>query len=261
MFKITIVQPDTCWENVDANISKIQEMLNKHNKKTDMILLPEMFSTGFTMNAPVYAEDQSGKSIEWMLQMASVHDAVVGGSIIYREQDQYFNRYIAAFPDGTLRYYDKKHLFTLGAESQHYSPGQFRMIFGFRGITCCPLVCYDLRFPVWSRNRERYDLLTYVANWPASRQEAWNALLKARAIENQCYVVGVNRVGDDGLGLHYAGESTIAGPEGEIIFRADDQEAVKTITLDIDHLRAVREKFPFLNDADPFELLRENNRE
>jgi len=255
MFKITIVQTDTRWEDVDANISNISEMLGKHNRKTDMILLPEMFSTGFTMNAPEFAEDQSGRTIAWMLQVAAEYNSILAGSIIFNEEDQYLNRYIAAFPDGSLRYYDKKHLFTIGAEGKHYSPGQFRMVYGFRGITCCPLICYDLRFPVWSRNRERYDLLTYVANWPASRQEAWKALLKARAIENQCYVVGVNRVGNDGLGLHYAGESIVAGPEGEILFKADDKEKVETIELDIDHLRGVRTKFPFLDDADHFELL------
>ncbi len=264
---ITTIQTSLHWENKSANL----EMFDKHilaiKENTDLIVLPEMFSTGFTMNAKTFAENMDGETIAWMLKKAKEKNAVVCGSFIAEEQGKFFNRFVWARQDGTYTHYDKRHLFRMAEENNFYSEGTEKLIVELNGWKICPLVCYDLRFPVWSRNRvgsEKsevgsskydYDVLLYVANWPERRSIAWKTLLPARAIENQCYVVGVNRVGKDGKEISYSGDSAVINAKGEIISSTKaNEEKIETVAISYNELAEFRKQFPVFLDADNFSL-------
>lgn len=262
--KISLIQTDIHWHNIDANLAMLEEKIWQIGEDTDLIVLPEMFNTGFTNSAKELAEPMNSKTFRWMKQQAMQTQAVVIGSFIVKEKSQFFNRLLWMEPTGVFDFYDKKHLFRMSKEHQVFSSGKEKLIKTWKGWRICPLICYDLRFPVWSRNYPGlngellYDLLIYVANWPAARSEAWTTLLKARAIENLSYVVGVNRVGEDGNEVTYNGNSVIVDYKGEVIFSEADQEMITTSTLSKPGLLAFRKKFPAHLDADPF-LLREKS--
>lgn len=254
--RVTIVQSDIVWHNISANIKAFDQKIESIDQPTDLIILPEMFTTGFSMSAPIYAEAMDGSSVAWMRQKARGQDAAVMGSLIIREGGSYYNRLICMYPDGTYDKYDKRHLFAMAHEDEYYSQGQELLIFSYRGWKICPLVCYDLRFPVWSRNVDlAYDLLIYIASWPNKRAYDWNTLLKARAIENQSYVIGVNRVGTDGNGHEYNGDSCVIDPGWrKTLFHHEQSEIVHTSILSKNQLSEVREKLPFSRDADQFNI-------
>lgn len=259
---ITLIQSSLHWENSVANLAMFEEKIWKIGQPTDVIVLPEMFSTGFSMNAPALAEMMNLHTFKWMKQMASQTGALLLGSFIAKGNGKYFNRLLWMEPDGNFKTYDKRHLFRMGGEHKTYAAGESRLIGHWKGWNICPLVCYDLRFPVWSRNkweadhhRMAYDVLIYVANWPQARVFAWDTLLRARAIENLSYAVGVNRVGNDGNNIPHNGHSCVIGPKGETIFSAEETEAIKTITLDAQLLDAHRTKFPACLDSDDFNIL------
>ena len=255
-FRLSIVQQPLAWQDAEANRAHFSRVLAPLAGATDLVLLPEMFTSGFTMQPEVHAEAADGATRAWMLQQAKLLDAAVGGSVAVNDQGRYYNRFMLATPHGELHRYDKRHLFRMGGEHRHYSAGGHAQVFEWRGIRICPLVCYDLRFPVWSRRRAalEYDLLTYSANWPAVRRHAWMTLLRARAIENQAFVAGVNRVGDDGSGVAHAGDSVIVDFAGQPLAELGDRAAVDTVPLDLAALRAWRDKFPAHLDADAFSL-------
>ena len=256
MLHLTLLQTSLHWENPTANRAMLEEKIFALPEKTDLIVLPEMFTTGFSMNAKVLAEPMNLTTFRWLKQMAAQTDAVVTGSYIVQEKGQFYNRLIWMEPDGAFDIYDKRHLFRMAGEEQTYAGGTKRLVKSWRDWNICPLICYDLRFPVWSRNVGlEYDLLLYVANWPAARSTAWNALLQARAIENLAYVAGVNRVGEDGNGHRYAGDSSLIDPKGEVLFRQNQTETVFQTTLSLDELRAYRERFPANRDADDFRII------
>lgn len=259
--RITLLQPDLHWHDPVANRAGLEERIFSLPEPTDLIVLPEMFTTGFTMDARAVAEPMHLTTFRWLKQMAAQTNAVVTGSYVVQEGGKYYNRMIWMQPDGQFDQYDKRHLFRMAGEDKIYTAGTRRIIKEWKGWRICPLICYDLRFPVWSRNlgnvsnvppEPAYDLLLYVANWPAARRNAWNVLLQARAIENLCYVVGVNRVGEDGH--PYAGDSAIIDPKGDVLFRQADAEVVYQQTLSLDELRAFRERFPAYLDADRFTI-------
>lgn len=254
--KTAIIQEDLIWENPGSNLKNFQNKIKSLSSEVDLIVLPEMFSTGFSMNAKQLAEKKDGTSFGWMQEMAKYKDAAVTGSLIIEENGKYYNRLFFVFPDGDFKEYNKRHTFTLAGEHETYSSGEKRLIVSFRGWKICPLVCYDLRFPVWSRNTEDYDILIYVANWPRVRTSAWDILLKARAIENLCYCIGVNRVGKDGNALEYSGHSAVYDPLGEQISDIPNREVEfqQEIDLDKNHLRETREKLKFLQDRDRFQF-------
>jgi omega-amidase len=252
---ITIVQANLHWENKAANLAMFTSKIAGIKEKTEIIILPEMFSTGFSMKAEMLAETMGGETVAWMKRTASEKKAVITGSIIAEENGKYFNRLLWMLPNGEYGYYDKRHLFAFGHEDNHYSPGHKRLIASVKGWKINLLVCYDLRFPVWARQssgEDEYDVLIYVANWPQRRIHAWKSLLVARAIENQCFVAAVNRVGDDGNAIHYSGDSMIIDPLGEILYQKSNEEDIFTLSLHKEKLEEVRNKFPFLRDADNF---------
>ena len=255
-FRLSIVQQPLAWQDAAANREHFSRVLAPLAGTTDLVLLPEMFTSGFTMQPEVHAEAADGATRDWLLQKAQLLDAAVGGSVAVNDQGRYFNRFMLATPQGDLHQYDKRHLFRMGGEHRHYSAGGRAQIVQWRGARLCPLVCYDLRFPVWSRRRAalEYDLLTYSANWPAVRRHAWITLLRARAIENQAFVAGVNRVGDDGAGVAHAGDSVVVDFAGQPLSELDDRTGVATVALDLAALRAWRDKFPAHLDADAFIL-------
>lgn len=251
---ITVIQTALRWHDAAGNRKKFTGMIENLKGPTDLIVLPEMFTTGFSMHAPELAETMDGDSVAWMRDMASSSGAAVCGSLIIADNDNYFSRFICARPDGELYCYDKRHLFRLADEQNHYAPGSRLLTFEFEGWRVCPLVCYDLRFPVWSRNRGHYDLLLYVANWPDRRHHAWETLLRARAIENLAYVVGVNVTGTDGNDITYSGGSSIIDYRGEDLVKLGDQDEAASANLDFEKLIAFRERFAFLMDADDFTI-------
>jgi omega-amidase len=257
---ITLLQTELYWHDPVANRAMLEERIFNLPESTDLIILPEMFTTGFTMDARSVAEPMNLTTFRWMKQMAAQTAAVVTGSYVVQERGNYFNRLVWMQPDGQFDTYDKRHLFRMAGEDEVYTAGTRRIIKEWKGWRICPLVCYDLRFPVWSRNRQadstdfEYDLLLYVANWPAARRNAWNVLLQARAIENLSYTIGVNRVGQDANGHPYTGDSAIIDFKGDLVFRQSDTEIVHHQTLSLDELRAFREKFPANLDADSFTL-------
>lgn len=246
--KIALIQTEIVWGSPEANIA-VMDTLIDHAGKADLYVLPEMFSTGFVMQPENYAEKQ-GLSLKWMQGKARQTDAAVCGSLAVADGDKYYNRFYFVKPDGSVAVYNKRHLFTYSGEHEHYQQGNGRTVVEWRGVRILLQVCYDLRFPVFSRNHKDYDLALYVASWPESRRMVWDILLKARAIENQCYVAGVNRVGDDQK-CHYNGGTAIISPYGNVVSAAADNETyVVVATLDMEKLKAFREKFPVLDDAD-----------
>lgn len=252
---ITLIQSDLVWENPSENLKVFSEKLKSLNNSTDLIVLPEMFNTGFSMNVKVLAETMESVTVKWLLAHAKLLNAVILGSIIIEENDKYYNRLLVAFPDGSLKHYDKHHLFTLANEHKTFTAGQKTITFDYKGWKICPLVCYDLRFPLWARNTSNYDILIYIASWPKPRIEAWNALLKARAIENMSYVVGVNRVGTDSK-LAYSGHSAIYNYLGEKLTNATPhKEEIISLKIEKAPLLKVREKLQFLNDKDSFTII------
>jgi len=252
---ISLIQPDIAWENKDANLNQYEHYISNIVEKKEVVVLPEMFSTGFSMQPEKLAETMEGPSVQWMKDMASKYRCILTGSLIIEEDGKYFNRLIWMQPDGRYGTYDKRHLFGYASEDQHYNPGNKRLIASVKGWKINLMVCYDLRFPVWARNtKDAYDVLIYVANWPERRSLAWRTLLQARAIENQSYVIGVNRVGTDGKDIHYRGESSVFGPMGEMIWQGSEA-GVQTVTLEKELLMKVRQELPFLKDADEFLIL------
>jgi len=247
---VTLVQPDLVWENKAANLAKIEGLFRTIGQ-TDLIILPEMFSTGFSMNVETLAESMEGYTVNWMKVKASDLQAVVAGSLIIKENSCYYNRLVWARPDGKLQWYDKRHLFSMGEEHLHFTPGNEQVTIEYKSWKVRLQVCYDLRFPVWSRNHDDYDLLINSANWPAARHAVWKTLLTARALENQCYCLGVNRVGQDGIGLDYAGDSGCIDARGEADWLGNI-ESTRTFTLSFSKLHEFREKFPILKDRDSF---------
>ncbi len=253
---ISIIQPNIIWEDKDANLAQYEQFIEGITEKKEVIVLPEMFSTGFSMNTDTMAETMDGPSVQWMKDMARKHRCILTGSLIIKEDDKVYNRLIWMQPDGNYGVYDKRHLFGYAHEDAHYTAGDKRLIAQVKGWKVCLMVCYDLRFPVWARNlNEDYDLLIYVANWPERRNLAWKTLLQARAIENMSYVAGVNRVGKDGKDINYTGDSAVIGPLGEKLFENSGDAICNTITLDKDVLIETRKNLPFLKDADRFVLL------
>lgn len=250
--KITLIQSNIIWENAVANLKKYSEMISGI-ESTDVIILPEMFSTGFSMQPEKLKETMDGSSVEWMRKVAREMDAAIVGSLIIEENNQIFNRALWVFPDGKIEKYDKRHLFTMAEEQQYYSSGNDRLIIKYKGWKFCPLVCYDLRFPVWSRNTENYDVLIYVANWPAPRHHVWRNLIVARAIENQSYCFGVNRTGADDTGLKYLGDSVSVSPKGFVDFLGE-KEAFQTFEISYSRLHIFRKNFPLLEDRDEFQI-------
>lgn len=292
--KITVIQSELHWENAAKNLAMFTEKIASITEATDVIVLPEMFTTGFTMNSSKFAETMDGETVVWMKHQAKNKNAVIVGSLIIDEDASpldgrhrgvnYFNRLIWAQPDGKIYTYDKRHLFRMAGENQYYSAGNERLIVEYKGWKICPLICYDLRFPVWSRNRNKefkvqslkfkvdyseechpepveghsppaFDLLIYIANWPEARKTPWSKLLEARAIENQVYIVGVNRVGVDGKQMTYSGNSVVIDPKGNVISNiAEHQNYIQTIELNREELDDFRAKFPVGLDGDDFEI-------
>jgi len=253
--KITVFQGYLFWENTDKNLQNIELRLSAIREKTDLIILPEMFNTGFTMNAEKLAEAMGGKTMQWMHKIAVKYSCVVTGSLIIKENNKYYNRLIWMRPDGSNQQYDKRHLFALGKEHETYTAGTKKLIVELNGWKICPVICYDLRFPVWLRNvAEEYDLLIIVANWPERRALHWRTLIPARAIENQAYVIGVNRVGHDGNEIYHSGDSNCIDPNGKVIYYKRDEEDMYTFTIVADELEKVRRAMPFLKDADTFNI-------
>jgi len=253
--KITIVQPDILWENKTGNLLKLESMLKEVSGKTDLVILPEMFNTGFSMNAEELFEYKDSDTFVWMQNISREKKFAVCGSYIIKDGTHFYNRFVFVTPDKSSFFYDKRHLFSIGGENTKYQSGKRRKIFKYKGYRINVIICYDLRFPVWSRNRNDYDLLICVANWPDSRRQVWNTLLKARAIENQCYVAGVNRVGNDNTDNHYAGESVILDPRGRIITVVEEyEEGIATGVISLSELNDFRMKFPVWKDADDFTI-------
>lgn len=253
--KISIIQPDLLWENREANLVKLDDLIRKLGGSTDIIVLPEMFSTGFTMNTAL-AEEHYGNTFKWMHEKAASGGFGICGSYIVNENGKFFNRFVFVSPEDHF-FYDKRHLFSIGDdENKVYTPGNKRLVFRFREFRISPFVCYDLRFPVWSRNRNEYDLAIYVSSWPASRIDAWNTLLRARAIENQCFVAGSNRAGTDGNGVVHNGMSQIINARGEVIKSADHcSDCSVTAEISIQELTDFRNKFNVMRDADDFSIV------
>ena len=255
---ITLIQTNLHWENKAANLLMLEQKIKAIEERTEIVVLPEMFSTGFSMNNQALAEDMNGETVNWMKRVAAENKIILTGSIIIKENENFYNRLIWMLPNSEYGVYDKRHLFGFGNETEHYSAGNKRLIASVKGWKINLQICYDLRFPVWARqnnvdkNENEYDVLIYVANWPERRSHAWKTLLYARAIENQCYVVGLNRVGDDGNKIYHSGNSMVIDPAGAVLYHKADDEDVFTITLEKEPLAEFRTKFPFLKDGDSF---------
>ena len=252
--RVTLIQTRQFWEDKAANLQQFEQKLSNLGGSTDLIILPEMFTTGFSMAPKQLAEPMEGPTMQWLKQMAAHTKAVVTGSFIAEEKGNYFNRLVWMRPDGNYQTYDKKHLFTLAKEHHHYTAGTKRLLVELKGWKIHPLICYDLRFPAWSRNVDDYDLLFYVANWPDKRSAHWKALLVARAIENQCYTIGVNRVGSDKNGHYYSGDSSLIDYSGQVLFHHAHFETIETLSLSYENQQSYREKLNFLPDRDVIQI-------
>ncbi len=265
---VSTIQTNLIWEEKSANLRMLENKITSLEEKTEIVVLPEMFSTGFSMNPGELAETMEGETVQWMKRVSRENSIILTGSIIIEEEGTSLNRLIWMLPNGQYGHYDKRHRFAYAGEDEKYTAGNKRLIASVKGWKVNLQVCYDLRFPVWSRNRvinyaqpgsapliaPEYDLLIYVANWPERRSHAWKTLLCARAIENQCYVIGVNRVGTDGNNIYHSGNSLVIDPLGQVLYHMADAEDVFTITLQKEKLEEVREKFPFWKDADSFNI-------
>lgn len=257
---VLMVQPRLCWQDPAENRRQLEEQINnalggpEGAQGVDLVLVPETFTTGFLGDQDREAETMDGATVAWMQRLAGGLDAAIGGSVVIGDNGKRFNRFLFVTPEGEIHHYDKRHLFAYGGEHERYAAGGRRVVVSHRGWRICLQVCYDLRFPVWCRIRDDYDLLVFVANWPSKRVSAWNALLRARAIENQACVVGINRVGEDGIGIEYPGRSVAYDALGEELANLGGEEATELIELDLEALREVRDRLPFLADADRFRL-------
>ena len=255
----TLIQTKLFWEDRDANLAMLEKKIMGIRERTEIVVLPEMFGTGFSMNPKKLAEEMDGVTVRWMKKIAATKKIILTGSVIIVEDGHYYNRLLWILPDGNLGYYDKRHRFAFAGENAEYTAGHKRLIAQVKGWKINLQVCYDLRFPVWARQHvteaPEYDVLLYVANWPERRVHAWKTLLTARAIENQCYVVGVNRVGEDGNGIAHNGESMVIDALGTTLYHKKDEEDIYTIVLEREPLQQVREKFPFWKDADNFKIV------
>lgn len=262
--RITLVQSAIHWEQPESNRAHFTRLL-ENSSPADIIVLPEMFTTGFSMNAGRWAEGEEGETLDWMQKLAREKNAVITGSVMISDSDKFYNRLFWVRPNGTYETYDKRHLFSFAGEDNAYTAGNKRLIVEHQGWKICPMICYDLRFPVWSRNADLqgekvphvYDVLIYVANWPHVRSSAWSCLLEARAHENQCYVVGLNRIGEDGNGIHYSGQSVVHSPKGgqPLWVAQESVEQTTTVILDYNELAGYREKFGAWRDKDTFRLV------
>ena len=254
--KIVCIQSDIIWENPEANIQKYTELIRSTSFNTDLIVLPEMFATGFSMKPVNCAESMEGSSISWMKEIAQNKQVAIMGTLAIVEDKKYYNRFVFVHPNGELKFMNKRHLFSYGGEDKVYTAGNNRLIVEYLGWKICPMICYDLRFPIWSRNDVDYDLLVYMANWPKPRTKAWDTLLKARSIENMCYTIGVNRIGLDGSKLEYIGHTQVVDMLGNMTANSiERKEMIIETTLDKNLLIETRKKFQFLNDRDSFELV------
>ncbi len=248
---VTLIQTELFWEDIPANLAMLDRKIDGVAEETDVIVLPEMFTTGFTMNAKKLAESMTGAAVSWIAAKAGQKKAHILGSAIIEEDQKYFNRLLWAKPDGEILTYDKKHLFRMAGEHRVFSAGSTRLTVEVNGWKLRPFICYDLRFPVWCRNIDNaYDAAIYIANWPARRAPHWKLLLAARSVENQCYVIGVNRVGEDGNGLPYSGDSSIIDPTGNLLYTKADVSCIYTAKLNYDRVKEYRETFAAWQDAD-----------
>lgn len=258
----TTIQSNLHWENKSANLEMFEKKILGINEKTNIVLLPEMFSTGFSMQPELFAETMDGETVNWMRHLSKQKNIILGGSMMVAENGEYYNRFVWMQPNGQYGYYDKRHCFSLAGEDQHYASGNKRTIASVGGWKINLQICYDLRFPVWSRQQlqqneqneflPEYDVLVYVANWPERRNHAWKTLLQARAIENQCFVIGVNRVGNDGNNIYHSGDSMVIDPMGEVLYHKAHEEDVHTVTIEKNNLSDIRTRLPFWKDADGF---------
>jgi len=253
--KVSIIQTELTWLDKDANLEHIGRLLSGLKGVTDLIVLPEMFNTGFSVNPHQIGEDIEGQTFSWMSQEAETGGFGICGSYIVREGRNYYNRWLLITPEKEIYSYDKRHLFSISGEDKLFTRGEKRLVFTYRGVRISPYICYDLRFPVWMRNRNDSDLIIVSANWPESRRSVWNTLLKARAMENQCFVAGSNRIGTDGEGIKYCGDSVIINPKGEVIAsEAENMECIITAEISMAELFEFRTKFPAWKDADDFNV-------
>jgi omega-amidase len=253
--KISIIQPDIIWEDKSANFEKLEKLIDSGAGYSEIVVLPEMFNTGFTVEPEKTSEPPFSITFEWMEKMAIKTNGAICGSYIVKERNKYYNRWVFVAPDHETFQYDKRHLFSIGGEDKAFTPGKERIVFTFRGVRICPNICYDLRFPVWSRSKGDYDLLINSANWPLPRNAVWMTLLKARAIENQCYVAASNRIGSDKMGYDYFGDSILIDPRGNIIsIPLNDKECIVSGDISMTELSDFRKKFPVIKDADHFSI-------
>lgn len=253
--RVGILQLDIIWGDIQANLDKIESIVKNKLDEIDLLIFPEMFSTGFSMRPDTVAQEMDGQVVYWMKNMAINNNLLVAGSVIIQENEKFYNRFIITYPNGQLSFYDKRHLFRMGNEDKYYDAGNEKIIIEYKGVRIRPLVCYDLRFPVWSRNLNDYDLLIYVANWPVARKLAWDTLLSARAIENQCYVIGVNRIGKDNLNT-YVGGSVLYNYKGNAILSAKNEKDRLIIgEINIEKLKKYRNDFPAYLDSDIFKII------
>jgi predicted amidohydrolase len=253
--KIALIQTELIWENPKENREILQNKINSISQYVDMLVLPEMFTSGFTMHPEKVAETMQGETISWLKEIAGSKNCAITGSLVISENRNFYNRLVFVFPDGKIETYDKRHLFTLAGEHEVYTAGKSKLIVNYKGFKICPLTCYDLRFPVFSRNTEHYDILLYVANWPKVRTNAWDVLLQARAIENMCFVVGVNRVGLDGNNHEYIGHSQAIDFLGNSLIKPQEKDGIFYTELNKNDLLQTRIKLPFLDDRDPFGII------
>lgn len=252
--KIALIQTTLYWENSKQNRQALEQKINAISEKVDLIVLPEMFTSGFTMNPVSVAETMQGETILWLKNRAKNKNCAITGSLVIQENNNYYNRLVFVFPNGEIQTYDKRHLFTLAGEEKVYTAGKEKCIVDYKGFKICLLICYDLRFPVFSRNVEEYDVLIYVANWPEPRINAWNILLKARAVENMCYTIGVNRIGEDEHNHLYSGHTQLVDYLGEYIVNPEINEGVFIANINKNALVEMRKKLNFLNDRDDFKI-------
>ncbi|HAH25395.1 MAG TPA: amidohydrolase [Prolixibacteraceae bacterium] len=254
---IALFQSDLVWENPKANRDVMDQWFQQVSLLTDIVFLPEMFTTGFSMNVAQLAETMEGETVQWMKKHCKEKQFALCGSLIIQEKEKYYNRLVFVEPSGEVHFYNKRHLFTMGGEESHFQQGTERLIVQYKGWRICPLICYDIRFPVWSRNCDEYDLLVYVANWPRNRDEVWNTLLKSRAIENQSYVAGVNRVGVDGQKIQYSGYSQVINAKGKSVATTNGgMEGMVEAEMSYSELEKFKITFPVLKDADYFKVLK-----
>ena len=252
--KITLIQSPLIWESPKKNRNYFEAKINSIFESTELIVLPEMFTSGFTMNPEVVAETMQGETISWLKTLAKAKKSAITGSVVIKENSNFYNRMLFVYPSGEIQFYDKKHLFTLAGEDKVYTSGKQKVIINYLNWKICLQVCYDLRFPVFSRNSEGYDLLIYVASWPKIRINAWDTLLKARAIENMSYAIGVNRIGEDDNGYQYTGHSQVVDYLGEYLVEPNESEAIFSVELDKLKMMLTRQKLGFLNDRDGFKI-------